>query len=112
MASAKKPGMNGNWKTVSKILAAVVLTGAAWGTVDKWAPWALAADLQAVSGDLQLLAQAQESDRRQGERREKRFGQMDERQRLLERQAAATEAVLTAIQRKLETMDKKLDARR
>ena len=96
--------MNGNWKAISSILAAVILIGAAWGTVDKWAPWALASDLQ-------LLAQAQESDRRQGERREKRFGQMDNRQRLLERQAAATKAVLQSIKKQLEKMDKKLDKR-
>ena len=91
-----KNGSNGS-KHIAATVGLYVALGAAIGGGFYWAG---------------ALAQAQENERKQGERRDKQFGQMDNRQRLLENQAAATQAVLTAIQRKLESMDKKLDRRR
>lgn len=41
---------------ISAVLAAVVLLGSAGGTVDKWAPWAKASDLQQIAGDLYPMA--------------------------------------------------------
>lgn len=43
--------MNGSWKMIGSMLAAVVLVGSAAATVDQWAPWVKETEFRLVAND-------------------------------------------------------------
>ncbi len=80
--------------------------------VAKFLPWAaILALLVGAAVGYGALGQQVDDNRKQGERRDVQFGQMDMRQRTLENNAAATAAILKLIKESVDKIDRKLDRR-